>query len=398
MPSSHPQLKRRRAPAPIGLATLDEQAKARAIVPDYVTQADLPWLSALLAERERFVGQKRSAWTERIREGLPVDAPRRKLDVALRVLDRAARDRASAPVAPPRIRMALFRAAVAAPSRDAAITMAAGELQLHEDAMMGHLFADLPGERELTPLREPIDSNQLALLCNLDIIGALLARALRVRIEAHGNVRAVVRHAKLLGLLCQARPSDKAGVALELSGPFSLFRHTRVYGHALASLVPRLAWCNTYRLTADCVLASGREVAQLAICAGDPVLPARKLADFDSKLEERFARGFARLAPHWDVLREPTAIPIGSALVFPDFELRHRTSGARWLLEIVGYWTADYVERKLVALREARIDNLIVCIDEGRACDDAQMPAGARLVRFRRRIDPSAVLAIVEAT
>jgi hypothetical protein len=36
---------------------------------------------------------------------------------------------------------------------------------------------------------------------------------------------------------------------------------------------------------------------------------------------------------------------------------------------IVGYWTLDYVRRKLALYREARVTNLILCIDDARACD-----------------------------
>ena len=395
MHSSHPPPERARKRVPVGLATLDEQAITRAIVPDYVTSTDRPWLVALLTQRRTFVGQKRGAWTERVREGLPLKTPRRKLELALRVLDGLARDHVLSSVPARRIRSALFAAAAATPDRAEAVELAARELGLSEVALQEGLFSDLPAERVLAALKDPLSPEQLALRCNAELIASLLGRALRVRIEAHGNVRAVVRHAKLLGLLCQVDRAQE-GIELEMSGPFALFRHTRVYGRALASLVPRLAWCNTYRLSAECVLSSEGEIARLAISAGDPVLYAKELPAFDSKLEERFARSFARLTSHWEVLREPTAFSIGSSLVFPDFELRHRETGETWLLEIVGYWTAEYIERKLTALREARIQNLILCIDEARGCSDEELPASAKVLRFRRSVDPRAVLALLE--
>lgn len=396
MPSSRPPLERGRKRVAIGLAALDDRVIARAIVPDYVTSSDMPWLSALLVEREKLVGRTRGAWNERIAEGLPFKAPRRKLELALRVLDGLARDQVSSIVPARRIRAVLFTVAAATPDRAAALAVAGEELELSEAAMRQGLFADLPAERVLAPLKEPLAPEELALRCNAELIASLLARALRVRIEAHGNVRAVVRHAKLLGLLCQIEAGEKEGIHLELSGPFALFRHTRVYGRALASLVPRLAWCNTYRLAAECVLSPEGEIARLVVGAGDPVLHAKRLPAFDSKLEERFARAFARLTSHWEVLREPTAFSIGSALIFPDFELRHRTTGASWLLEIVGFWTAEYIARKLAALREAKIENLILCIDAARGCSDEQLPQSAKIVRFRRAIDAGAVLALLE--
>jgi predicted nuclease of restriction endonuclease-like RecB superfamily len=68
---------------------------------------------------------------------------------------------------------------------------------------------------------------------------------------------------------------------------------------------------------------------------------------YDSLLEERFAREFRRLAPAWDVIREPEPIAAAGTLIFPDFAVQRRSDPTRrWLLEIVGFfWTPDYVKR-----------------------------------------------------
>ena len=46
---------------------------------------------------------------------------------------------------------------------------------------------------------------------------------------------------------------------------------------------------------------------------------------------------------------------------------------------------------------EARVDNLIVCTDAERNCADGELPAHARIIRYRERIDPADVLALVES-
>ncbi len=380
-----------------GLEQLDRLTSVRVISPAYLNVADYPWLRALLDERERFVGKKRREWTERISEPLPIDPPRTKLTVALRVLDRLSQDQASSPLAPREIRAALFREAAKGEGRARAIAQTSLLLGISSEGIMGALFMDLPAERTLMPLAEPVAPDHLALLCNAEIIASLLYKALRVRIVARGQVRAVVRHAKLMGLLCYAALGDsKDEAVLELSGPYALFRHTRIYGKALSSLVPRLAWCHAYRLEADCVLGGDTNMGRLVLRSGDPIMPARELAPFDSKVEERFARAFAKLARDWDIIREPQAISVGDALIFPDFELKHRASGERWLLEIVGYWTPEYVRRKLMMLRQANIERLILCIDEERCCTDELLAIDARVVRYRRKVDPRAVLRVLE--
>jgi predicted nuclease of restriction endonuclease-like RecB superfamily len=189
----------------------------------------------------------------------------------------------------------------------------------------------------------------------------------------------------------------KAGVILDISGPFALFRHTEVYGRALASLVPRAAWCNRFEITAACALGRGSACSTFVVRSGDPIGPGRELARYDSRLEERFAKDFRRAAPEWDVIREPQPVETSGRLIFPDFELIHRHNGERrWFLEIVGFWTREYLIEKLRRLRAARLERLILCIDEKRSCRDEDLPEDARIVRYRNRIVPRDVLKIVD--
>jgi predicted nuclease of restriction endonuclease-like RecB superfamily len=164
-----------------------------------------------------------------------------------------------------------------------------------------------------------------------------------------------------------------------------------LYGRALGELLPFLAWCARFELRATCMLR-GQE-GELQLRSGDPLFPASMPKPFDSKLEARFARDLLRAAPDWDLVREPEPVRAGGTIVFPDFLLRHRFDSSRqFLVEVIGFWTPDYLQRKLSLLRAAKLDNLILCLDEERCCADGELPTGARVVRFRRHIDPAAVL------
>jgi predicted nuclease of restriction endonuclease-like RecB superfamily len=205
----------------------------------------------------------------------------------------------------------------------------------------------------------------------------------------------VVRQARLRGLLCMVWSSPAP--LLEVSGPFALFRRTLLYGRALGELLPFLARTARFELRARCALRG--EEGELSLRSGDPISPAGAPRTFDSRLEERFSRDFKKAAPDWDLLREPEPVRAGDTLIFPDFLLRHRLDPSRQhLLEIIGFWTADYVERKLRGLRAAGIRNLILVIDEDRRCADGDLPPGARVVWYRRRIDPQRILEAMSAT
>jgi uncharacterized protein len=366
------------------------------VVPRFLVEADHPWLRTLLDERERFVGRPQREVDARLREPLMAEGPAGKKQLAVRVLARLGRSTRDAAVSPRQARRLVFGEAVrTAGPRDTVLARAASSLDVTPEELEASLFADLPGERIVTGLAVPLSPTELALRANLALTQALLFRATGVTLEVEGNARTLVRHAKLRGLICTvSRGPRGTETVLEVSGPLALFRRTILYGRALGTLVPHLAWCQRFRLRAACVLEE--RVVDLQLGTGDPILPADAPRQYDSQVEERFAREFRRLAPDWDVLREPEPVAAGTRLVFPDFALQHRYDSARrWLLEIVGFWTPDYVRRKLALYRVAGIANLILCIDEDRACAEGDLPVGAIVVRFRRRVDAAAVRRIL---
>lgn len=368
------------------------------VVPHFLGDHDQPWLRVLLDEYARFVGRPQRELDARLRQPLPADSPPRKLRLAIRVLARLRPELRKTAVTPRRARALVFgeAARVAAPA-SVVLSAVAASMGVTPDDLCDSLFGDLPGERLVAAPAPPLSAVDLALRCNLAMVQALLLRAAALRIDAEGKTRGLVRQAKWRGLICTvAERAGAAGAALEVSGPFALFRNTRLYGRALGELVPRLAWCPRFRLRAECVFPDRRLTLQLA--TGDPIFPAGPPRPYDSRLEERFAREFRRLAPAWDVIREPEPVVAGGTLIFPDFALQDRANPMRrWLLEIVGFWTPDYVARKLALYRSARLSNLILCVDEDRNCAAADLPAGARVLRFRRRMDAAAVLRAVEA-
>jgi hypothetical protein len=366
------------------------------LVPRYLGAADHPWLRALVDEHDRLVGRPERELRERMREPLPCPSPPGKRALAAFVLGRMYRRRAASERRPALVRAAVFSAAARLPSREEALGEAARELSASPAEIEAALFADLPGERLVVAPAAPASPPDLALRCNLALVQGLLFRATKLEIELTGNARAVVRHARLRGLICAVRPRRERGegAAVEVSGPLSVLRRTLLYGRALAELVPILSWCERFRLTAEVILRG--ESLRLDLATGDPLFPASEPRRYDSRLEERFARDFRRAAPGWDVLREPEPVEAGGRLIFPDFLLRERAPGTRSvLLEIAGFWTPAYLERKLADLRAARVPDLVLCIDEDRNVGEHELPEGTPVVRFRRRIDPAAVLAAI---
>jgi predicted nuclease of restriction endonuclease-like RecB superfamily len=361
------------------------------IWPSYLDERDHPWLHVLIEEFARFSGQPLRGLQQRLREPLPCAAPYFKSRAAMHLLLRQGNAEIRSEVSPGEAREAVFLEAVeqTGKPRGAILAVAASKLGVTPAALERALFADLPGERIFVGPEHAPSPQEVALRVNQLMARSLLFRATRVSISAQGSVRALVRQAKLRGLICIVE--DGQPPVLQVSGPFALFRHTLLYGRALGELVPFLFCCGRFELHATCRFR-GQE-ATLCLRNGDPILPATAPKPFDSKLEARFSRDLKKLAPDWDLVREPEPVRAGASIIFPDFLLRHRFDPTRqFLVEVVGFWTPGYLQRKLALLREAHLDNLILCIDEERGCQDEQIPEGTRVVRFRRRIDPQAVL------
>lgn len=360
------------------------------ILPGFLDVQDLPWLRVLVDEIDRFRGTPVRDLLERLRQPLPCCCPPFKSRAAKAVLLRLWKGQPDAAIAPGSARQALFCAAVDHETAPAAFAAAAKALGVTAETLARVLFADLPGERLVCAPDVIPSPTEVMLRTNQLIARSLLFHARRVRIKVEGAVRPLVRQAKLRGLLCSV--TSGAPPILELSGPFTIFRHTLLYGRALGEVVQFLPHCAKFKLRAECILRE--QEATLDLQTGDPIFPSESPKAFDSKLEQRFARDLKKLAPDWDLVREPEPVAADDTIIFPDFLLRHRLCPQRsFLIEIMGFWSAAYVTRKLTLLERANIDNLILCVDERRLCGTETLPAKARVVYFRGHVDARRVLA-----
>jgi hypothetical protein len=258
-----------------------------------------------------------------------------------------------------------------------------------------YLFSDLPAERRIT-LPDPIpDPHSLAAETNLAMAQGLLKVASEVTIRLYGGSHAVIRQVQLRRLLFSVERVKAEEVWLHISGAFSLFHHTTMYGRALASILPLLSWCERFDLVACCVLRRREVSAHLS--SSDPIARKKPPRQYDSRIEERFARDFMKASLDWDLVREPEPVEACGTMVFPDFAIVHRRDQSRrFLLEIVGFWTPDYLREKLNRLRRRTETPLILCIDRSLNCGGGDLPAHARIVWFQKRIEPGAVLAVIE--
>ncbi len=373
---------------------LDKPASDGVRVPQWLGPHDHPWIGATLDALRACEGRPLREWHERAREPLRMPAPAGKRRTLLAVLERMVVPAPPPPGAAAALRERVF--ALAQQARDAG-TFARERVLAEAAATEDVLYLDLPSERPLVLGTLP-EVPDLAQATNQALARAILARSAEIRIDVAGGTRAVLRQIALRRLLCVVRPGADGGAVVDVSGPFALFRRTTLYGRALGSLIPVLRGADRFTLVARCMLA-GKETP-VRLCSGDPIFPpGPAMRRADSRLEERFAADFARLAPDWDLTREPEPVAIDGTWIFPDFGIRHRRDrDRRWLLEVVGFWTPEYLSAKLDRLRRAGRGDLLVCIDADLGCGEAELADLPHVLQFRKRVDVAAVLEIIRRT
>lgn len=370
------------------------------VVPRWLLPRDEPWLRELEHEVNASNGRATLEADERIVETVaPVarrhGASRRLVAAVWNVERRRWSLRVAAPVPPRMIRRVLFELA-AERSREEALVTAAVELGLNTQGMEALLFADRPRAKILVAPATSASASSLADAYNLAIVQSLLARATEVVVVVRSNLRHVVGYAKLLGLMASFDEADDGATRMTLSGPMALFHDTVKYGNALARWFPALVATNGWSLRAK-VLLSG-ETLWFDLDARSPLPRTHAMPRaHDSRLEAKLELDLRQIDSRWRIDREAAVIYLTSAndgrrkLLFPDFAL---SSGpVRVLVEVVGYWTKDYLANKRAMLHAARVP-LVMCVDERHA--DPELAADPRVVLFKKRIDPRALLAACE--
>lgn len=270
------------------------------------------------------------------------------------------------------------------------------------------LYADAPGARILAHAPQ-LDGRALLALYNLELARAVLLDAERVRVTARGGWRAIFRAVKTARLMHVVTRVGRS-YQVELTGPAAAFivRPAR-YGARLARVVPALARAPRWKLDADVrrdghaltftVRGSPRATGAQSAIGGEPVR-----ATYDSTWERSLATDFRRRLgaerDGWQVTRETTPVTVGHELFLPDFTLRH-VDGREALVELVGFWTPEYLESKVRKIRAAGLAHLVLVVYRGlavgRAMDAMTAAVGdERVVWFTAKPKAADVLRAVE--
>jgi uncharacterized protein len=246
---------------------------------------------------------------------------------------------------------------------------------------------------------------------NLSLIQTLLFNCTELEFSVSGgsNWKRVLRDLKRLGLMyhleqrqqvsreqketylddkvqqvancLSAVKDDATTIVCSVNGPLSIFKLTDRYGTSIAKLLPSIISTDKWFISAWIVrknLTSGKRVYEFELSYNrSPLLLREPIRDrvkissldqeivsgstditsntyYDSKVEENFAKRFIQSGNGWSLIREPDPIILsnGKALI-PDFLFEKY--GKRIYLEIVGFWTKEYLEKKFEKIRDVSV-------------------------------------------
>ncbi|WP_411280980.1 DUF790 family protein [Gemmatimonas sp.] len=254
---------------------------------------------------------------------------------------------------------------------------AAASLGVTADSLQRTLYDDRPGARRL---RRVPDGDGRALLAryNLELARGVLRDATRVELQTRGGWRDVFRAVKAAGLMHEL-VREGARYRLVLTGPAAAFlvRPAR-YGVRFARVLPVLARSPGWRVNAE-VLRDGQPCrVQLrgrarALATGAPVGVEPRRERYDSAWERRFVRDFRASSwakEHgWHLSRERSPLSSGGTVFLPDFTLRH-SDGREAAVELVGFWTPEYLTAKVAKVRAAGDTPLVLVVAKALAVGD----------------------------
>jgi predicted nuclease of restriction endonuclease-like RecB superfamily len=383
------------------------------IVPDRLTR---PRHAAYLAHADRLLDIYRQGVGRTRRElyravqavfAREADCPLRRIAAFAKLLDDRSTYSHDRPGEAAALRRQVFR--LAAPlhplvgAADRQFEHAEMQAKTHIAARLGRswdeidqaLFADVPELHRLTTFDGYPDGPALLSRYNVAQVQVALFDAVSLTVRATEDFKVILRYAKLAGLMHAIRSLGERGYEFRFDGPASALRQTRRYGVAMACFLPALLACSGWRLHAVLRTRRGWQVS-LDLSPADRLtshLPPPE--EFDSHVEEDFARAWGPSARGgWRLVREGVVLHQGQHVFVPDFVFCH-DDGRVVVMEIIGFWTPEYLAAKSRTLRTFADHPFLLAVAEGLAQQLDTVPA--RAIRFKSRLTVKAVLERLQA-
>ncbi len=250
--------------------------------------------------------------------------------------------------------------------RKSIIASVASQLKISTEQLQESMYADLDSELALQDFY-PVSPQKLLEEYNLSLTQTLLFDATELKFTVSANWQKIFFKTKKLGLIYDAYKDN--GFWVKIDGPASLFKLTRRYGTAIAKLLPAIIASPKWTIEAKILWKFTNEIYtfKLESWKHAPLFGTQQTTEsFDSYVEEDFSKRFQALNFDWQLKREPEPVIAGQHVLIPDFSFERE--GTKLYMEVVGFWTTEYLLRKIAKLKKTKAP-ILVAVDETLACE-----------------------------
>ena len=218
---------------------------------------------------------------------------------------------------------------------------------------------------------------------NVAQVQAALFSAVSMTVDAATDFKRILRAARLAKLMHTITCPSPGVYRIQLDGPASVLRETRRYGVWMAKFLPALIACSGWKMHA---IVETRNCRKLSLdLSGSDGLKSHLPDDseFDSSIEADFFQKWAGdVRDGWTLIREPSVLHAGQKTFVPDFALKH-VSGKTILMEIVGFWTPEYIQSRLKTLAVFNGTPILLAIHESTARHFDTVNSSARIITYK---------------
>ncbi|MHA1771560.1 MAG: DUF790 family protein [Candidatus Thorarchaeota archaeon] len=286
--------------------------------------------------------------------------------------------------------------------RHETLSRIASQLGVAVDQLENSLYADLKEESKIESF-EPLEIHQLIRQYNLEITQTLLFNCTYLSFHGTLNWKVIFGLIKWLGLMYDIEEQEE-GYLVTVEGPLNLIRASRRYGTRLAMLLPHIVSAEKWAIhatIADWRDPRNRQEFEFTIYSKKhgPLLQHSDIdtvETYDSSVEERFAQDFRMAKTGWTIFREPRPLKAGTHVMIPDFLFER--FGKRVYMEIAGFWTTEYISKKINKLQNLQEVDMIVAANEALACEEMDsLPENIHVFYYRRKVPVGSIVHYLRA-
>jgi len=280
--------------------------------------------------------------------------------------------------------------------RTSIIDKVATHLKMSGEELEQAMYADLESELILQEFKI-VSAQDLLDKYNLSLAQTLLFESTELRFTVSGNWQKIFFRTKKLGLIYEAYKDNEIWVKID--GPASLFKLTRRYGTAIAKLLPTIISSPKWTFEAKILWRFTNEIYtfKLESWKHAPVFGIKQAVEaFDSSVEEDFSKRFIALSSEWQLKREPEPVIAGNNVLIPDFSFERQ--GAKLYMEVVGFWTTEYLTRKIEKLKKTK-ERMLIAVDESLSCErltKLEKKQSLNIIYYRNKIPLTPILSYLQ--